>query len=110
LDGWDNIGSAMQVGKSAMTKDRFHVHDSLDVTSSVMLRPDHRRIEIVEPEMAAILRGKSTSQRTMMMLDANQTMRLLIAGRLRTENAALTPSLIDSEVARRVLHASLHSG
>ena len=83
--------------------------DSRNGSSPATGRVDYRRIEVVEPEMAAILRAKTTSQRIMMMLDANTTMRLLIEGRVKTENSALTLDSVNREVARRVLHACHHS-
>ncbi len=65
---------------------------------------DYRRIEIVEPQMAEIYRSKTVTQRIQLMLDANATMRLLIAGALRTQNPDWSEQAIDQEVAKRMLN------
>jgi hypothetical protein len=51
--------------------------------------PETRRIEVVDPVMAEVFRRKTPAERIAMVCDANETMRLLIAGRLRTEHPAL---------------------
>lgn len=71
---------------------------------------DFRRIEVVDAEIAEILRRKSTIQRIQMVLDANVTIRLMIAGRLRTENPSWNSTMVDREVARRMLNNDLHPG
>ena len=65
---------------------------------------DYRRIEIVDPMMAEIYRSKTVTQRIQMMLDANATMRLLIAGALRTQNPDWSEQAINQEVAKRMLN------
>ena len=67
---------------------------------------DYRRIEIVDPEMAEIYRSKTVTQRIQMMLDANATMRLLIAGTLRTQHPEWNGQTINREVAKRMLNAN----
>lgn len=65
---------------------------------------DYRRIEVVDPQIAEILRGKTVAQRLRMMLDANETMRLLIAGRVQSENPSWNNETVNREVARRMLN------
>ena len=71
---------------------------------------DYRRIEIVDPQMAEIYRSKTVTQRIQMMLDANATMRLLIAGALRTQNPDWSEQAISQEVAGRMLNGNHDSG
>ena len=71
---------------------------------------DYRRIEIVDPKMAEIYRSKTVTQRIQMMLDANATMRLLIAGALRTQNPDWGVQAINQEVAGRMLNGHHNSG
>lgn len=78
--------------------------------SDVVAEPqavDYRRIEVVDPQMAEILRGKTVAERIAMVVDANRTMRLLIAGRLRSENPSWTAEAVDREVAKRMLNDNL---
>jgi hypothetical protein len=71
---------------------------------------DYRRIEIVDPKMAEIYRSKTVTQRIQMMLDANATMRLLIAGALQTQNPDWSVEAINQEVAGRMLNGHHNSG
>ncbi len=73
-------------------------------------RPDYRRIEIVDPQMAEVYRSKTVTQRIQMMLDANATMRLLIAGALRTQYPDWSEQAINQEVAGRMLNGHHNSG
>ncbi len=65
--------------------------------------PEARRIEVVDPAMAEVFRRKTPAERIAMICDANETMRLLIAGRLRTEHPDWEDERISQEVARRML-------
>lgn len=65
--------------------------------------PDARRIEVVDPAMAEVYRRKTPAERIAMICDANETMRLLIAGRLRTVHPDWDDRQIAQEVARRML-------
>ena len=71
---------------------------------------DYRRIEVVDPQMAEIYRSKTVAQRVGMMLDANATMRLLIAGALRTQHPDWSEKSIRQEVAKRMLNGDHGSG
>ncbi len=68
--------------------------------------PDPRRIEVVDPAMAEVFRQKTPAERIAMTCDANETMRLLIAGRLRTEHPDWEDDRISQEVAGRMLRES----
>jgi hypothetical protein len=63
---------------------------------------DPRRIEVVDPEVARILRTKSIPQRVAMILQANQTMRQLIAAPIRNAHPEFSESQVRREVARRI--------
>ena len=68
--------------------------------------PDPRRIEILEPEMVAVLRDKTPAERVAMVFDANRTLRLRIAGHLLTCHPDWTSEQIAAEIARRMLLGS----
>ena len=71
---------------------------------------DYRRIEVIDPEIAEIMRGKTVPQKISIMTEANRTMRAMIAGRLRSDNPTWDKLQIESEVARRMLNADSLSG
>ena len=60
------------------------------------------RFEVVDEDVAAILRTKSPAQRLRMVFDANQMVRKLIAGRVKTDHPDWTEDRIQREVARRM--------
>jgi hypothetical protein len=66
-------------------------------------RLDAGQIEVVDPAVAAILRRKTVTERVAMILDANETMRKLIEGPLRSRHPDWTDEQINREVARRML-------
>lgn len=68
--------------------------------------PDPSRIEVLEPEWAAVLRSKSPAERLAIAFDANRTMRLRIAGHLQTVHPEWTDEQVSSEVARRMLYGT----
>ena len=67
-------------------------------------------LNMVDPQMAEIYRSKTVTQRIQMMLDANATMRLLIAGTLQTQHPEWNEQTINREVAKRMLNAHHGSG
>lgn len=69
-------------------------------------RPVPKRIEVVDPEIAAILKEKTIAERVEMIFAANRTMRLLIAGRLKTDHPDWSEVQIQAEVSRRMLEAA----
>jgi hypothetical protein len=60
---------------------------------------DYRRIEVVDPEMAAVYRAKTPAERLRSLLDANETMRQLLAARF----AKLQPNLTRCEINTAVV-------
>ncbi len=48
--------------------------------------PDPKRIEVVDPEIASILREKTHAERVEMIFAANRTMRMMTAAHLRTDH------------------------
>ena len=73
--------------------------------TSTGFRLDDGQIEIVDPIVAKCLREKTFAERLEMVFDANRTMRLLIAGGVRTRNPDWSDEQIQQEVVRRILHA-----
>ena len=65
-------------------------------------RLDDGQIEVVDDQVASVLRQKTPAERLAMMFDCNRTMRLLIAGSLRTRHADWDDAKIAAEVARRM--------
>ena len=74
--------------------------------TSTGFRLDDGQIEVVDPFVAKCLREKTFSERLEMVFDANRTMRLLIAGGVRTRNPDWSDEQIQQEVVRRILHAT----
>lgn len=68
--------------------------------------PDPKRIEVIDPEVAAILRTKTPAERIAMIFAANRTMRLVIEGRLRTDHPDWSDEEIQAGVARRFLRGT----
>ena len=75
-------------------------------TTSTGFRLDDGQIEVVDPLVAKCLREKTFAERLEMVFNANRTMRLLIAGGVRTRNPDWSDEQIQQEVARRILHAT----
>ena len=75
-------------------------------TTSTGFRLDDGQIEVVDPFVAKCLREKTFAERLEMVFDANRTMRLLIAGGVRTRNPDWSDEQIQQEVVRRILHAT----
>jgi hypothetical protein len=68
-----------------------------------MSRPiDPRNIEVVEPELAAILRTKTPAERIEMIFAANRTARMLAAAGIRHQHPDWDESQVNREVVRRV--------
>jgi hypothetical protein len=65
--------------------------------------PDYSRIEVVDHDVAAILRTKTVAERVLMIDDANKCARQLIAGHLKTRFPEWSDDQIQEEVARRML-------
>ena len=69
-------------------------------------RLDPGQIEVVDDAVADVLRRKTPAQRVEMMRAANRTMRLLIAGHVRTRHPDWTDDAVAAEVARRMLRGA----
>lgn len=65
-------------------------------------RLDDGQIEVVDDAVAEALRRKTPAQRVAMALDCNETVRLVIAGYLRTRHPDWGDRQIAAEVARRM--------
>ena len=64
---------------------------------------DQVRFEVVDDDVAEILRRKTPAERIQMALDANRLVRLRIEGHLRTVHPDWDASQIQAEIARRML-------
>ena len=67
---------------------------------------DLRRIEVLDPVVAEILRRKTPGERLQMTLESNRFLRQRLEGHLRHQHADWTDSQIRAELARRVLHGA----
>ena len=68
-----------------------------------MSRPiDPRNIEVVERELAAILRTKTPAERIEMVFAANRTARMLAAAGIRNQHPDWSDAEVELEVVRRV--------
>lgn len=61
-----------------------------------------RQIEVVDDRVAEILRRKSPAERVEIIFDLNRTMRLMIAGYLRSCHPDWTEEQVLAQVARRM--------
>ena len=68
---------------------------------------DYRRIEVIDPEVAAIMRRKTVAQESSLVIDANRTMRVLIAWGLRSDSPNWSQLQIGKENAERRFSTSL---
>ncbi len=64
---------------------------------------DPRNIEVVNDDLAAVLRQKTAAERIAMAADANETARKLAAAGIRHDHPDWSQSDVDREVARRML-------
>jgi len=72
-----------------------------------MSRPiDPRNIEVIDDDLAAVLRRKTPGERIQMIGDANDTARLLAASGVRHAHPDWTIKDVQYEVARRMLGAA----
>jgi len=70
--------------------------------SGMKQRIDPRRIEAVDPVVAAILRAKAPYERVAMMAQAHRTARLLLRAQIMRMNPDWTEDDVRREVARRL--------
>jgi hypothetical protein len=67
---------------------------------------DPRRIEVVDDEVAIVLRRKTPAERIAMGFAANRMVRLVIEGALRTDHPDWDDATIKAAVARRMLNGT----
>jgi hypothetical protein len=60
------------------------------------------RIELLDPAIVAVLRGKAPHERVAMGFDCQHTARLLLAAHLRGRHADWDDEQIQAEIARRM--------
>lgn len=65
-------------------------------------RLDEGQIEVVDDNVAAVLRRKTPAERIQMALAANRMVRLRIAGHLQTIHPDWSQEEIQAEIARRM--------
>lgn len=63
-------------------------------------------VDVVDDDLAVILRQKSPAERIQMAADANDTVRLLAAAGIRFVHPKWSDERVQQEVARRMLHAT----
>jgi hypothetical protein len=69
-------------------------------------KPDPGRIEVVDDRIATILRSKSPAERLAMAFAANRTVRLVIAGAVRSDHPDWDETAVSAEVAKRMLRGT----
>jgi len=68
----------------------------------VKYRLDDGQIEVVDDRVAEALRARTPAERIALALDCNETVRLVIAGYLRSRHPDWRDEQIRGEVARRM--------
>jgi hypothetical protein len=66
-------------------------------------RLDANRIEVLDDDMVEVLKRKTPVERVAMVLDANQTMRLMLQAHFRERHPKWDDDQIAVAVARRLL-------
>ncbi len=67
---------------------------------------DPSRIEMIDDDMAEVLRRKTPLERVAMVFDANKTMRLLLEAHFRDRHPDWDDQQIAAAIARRLLGES----
>lgn len=67
---------------------------------------DPRRIELLAPEVIAILKTKTPAEKLAMAFDSNRLVRLRIAGHLRMQHPAWSDAEIQSAVLKRLANGA----
>ena len=63
---------------------------------------DLRRIEVVDDDMAAVLRSKTGAERLAIAFEMFESARRMLSHHLTTEHPEWTPEEVQREVARRI--------
>ncbi len=67
------------------------------------LKIDPRRIEVLDPKVAEILRTKTGTERVQMTVESNRSMRRRLEAFIRKAHPTWTDDEVRTEIARRVL-------
>jgi len=68
--------------------------------------PSPRNIEIVDPQIAEVLRRKTPAEKVEMVVAANRTARLLAAAGIRFQHPDWNDAQVQAEIIRRVTGGS----
>ena len=64
---------------------------------------DYRRIEMLEPDIVEMLRGKTAAERVEMVFDAERTLRMMLEAHLKWRHPNWTDEQVRQEITRRWL-------
>ena len=64
--------------------------------------PDPKRIEVIDPHVAEVLRRRTPAERVAMISECNRTMRLLLESGLRHQFPEWDDARVRTEVNRRM--------
>ena len=79
----------------------------LNETKDSMNKPlDPSRIELLDPQVVAILKTKSPAEKLAMAFESNRLVRLRLEGHFRTTHPEWTDAEITAAIARRVLNGT----
>lgn len=67
---------------------------------------DPRRIEVLDPMVAEILRSKTGTERVQMTVESNRSMRRRLEAHIRHLHPDWTDDEVRTEIARRVLNGA----
>ncbi len=71
------------------------------------MRLDRGQIEVVDDEMAAVLRGKTGAERLKIASAMYSSARRMLIGMLRAEHPDWSPEQVNAEAARRLSHGAV---
>ncbi len=78
----------------------------MNPTTTTGFRLDDGQIEVVEPFVAKCLQRRTFAGRLELVFDANRTMQMLIAARVKMEHPDWSTEQIQAEVSRRVVYGN----
>lgn len=67
---------------------------------------DPRRIELLDPAMVEVFRGKTPAERVAAACESNRTTRLLLKAHLSASQPGWSENQIELEIAGRMLHGA----
>lgn len=71
-----------------------------------MMPIDPKRIEVLDPMVAEILRSKTPAEKFRQMADADRTARTILTHTIRQSHPAWNESQVSAEVTRRISRGS----